>query len=106
MKRASKANGRVNKSQAIRDALAKDPNASPKELSATLIAKGIKATPAFVSMIKFNMKAKRKVGRKIRANESVAVLAADELVEAKKLVDRVGSIEKAESLLGTLRKLL
>ena len=106
MNRASKANGRVNKSQAIRDALAKDPNASPKELSATLIANGINATPTYVSMIKFNSKAKRKAGKKSRDNQAGDFLAADELVEAKKLVDRVGSIEKAETLLNTLKKLL
>lgn len=106
MKRASKANGKVNKSQAIRDALAKDPNVFPNELSATLIASGIKATPAFVSMIKFNMKAKKRKGKQNRDNQANGFVDATALVEAKKLVDRLGSIEKAKSLLGTLKKLL
>jgi hypothetical protein len=56
-------------------------------------------------MIKFNMKAKRKAGKKNRSNQDQGLVAAD-LLEAKKLADRVGGIEKAESLLGTLKKLM
>ena len=96
----------VNKSQAIRDALSKDPSVSPKELSAKLVAKGINASPAYVSMIKFNMKAKRRIGKANRSIKAGANVSANDLVEVKKLVDRVGGIEKAESLLGTLKKLL
>src|SRR4029077_9325035 len=90
--KASKVTGGVNKSQAIRDALAKDPNASPKQLSAELNAKGIKASPTYVSMIKFNMKSKRKGPKKGRpaSQDTGAVVIAADLVEAKKLVDRVG----------------
>ena len=57
-------------------------------------------------MIKFNMKAKKRKGKANRSNQAGALVTANDLVEAKKLVDRVGSIEKAESLLGTLKKLL
>ncbi len=106
-KKTTKSTDKINKSQAIRDALKNSPNASPKELSAELTAKGIDASPTYVSMIKFNMKAKRKGPKKVRsANQTGDTLSASELLEAKKLVDRVGSIEKAQSLLGTLKRLL
>ena len=97
----------VNKSQAIRDALAKNPDASPKDLSAELTAQGVKVTAAFVSMIKFKAKIGRKPGRKKgRSNLATGLVDSHALLEAKKLVDRVGGIDKAQSLLGTLRKLL
>jgi hypothetical protein len=105
-KKKTQNGGRMNKSQAIRDSLANDPNASPKELSAKLSAAGIKVSPTFVSMIKFKMKAKRKAGKKNRSNQAEGLVTANDLLEAKKLADRVGGIEKAESLLGTLKKLL
>jgi hypothetical protein len=75
-------------------------------LSAKLSAAGIKASPTYVSMIKFKMKAKRKAVKKNGANQAEGLVAAADLVEAKKLADRVGGIEKAELLLGMLKKLL
>src|SRR5690348_3461842 len=98
MAKKKSSNGSVNKSQAIRDALSKDPKASPSALSTELNAQGVAVTPAYVSMIKSSMKSKAKGGRKGRAAGSAGgAITPNDLLEAKKLVDRVGGIEKAES---------
>ena len=43
-----------NKSQAIRDALAANPDKSPKEIAELVAAEGHKVTPAYVSIVKYN----------------------------------------------------
>ncbi len=75
---------KVNKTQAIRDALAADPHASPKALAESLTKRGIKVSPQYVSTVKFSMKNKQP-GRKKKgraAKELHASVAA--LVQAKK----------------------
>jgi hypothetical protein len=57
-------------------------------------------------MIKSKMKPNRNATRKYRSNQADGLFAAADLLEAKKLADRVGGIAKAELLLGTLKKLL
>jgi hypothetical protein len=59
----------INKSQIVRDALAKNPEASPKEIAAKLKAQGI--TAQYVSVVKSNSKAK-KAGKKSGAKKTVA----------------------------------
>ena len=51
----------VNKTQEIKKALAATPGKSPKEISEALTAKGIEISPAYVSKIKTNLKAKAAV---------------------------------------------
>ena len=51
-KKAPAATKKVNKSSAIRDFMAANPNAGPKEVADTLSKQGIKVSPAFVSTIK------------------------------------------------------
>jgi hypothetical protein len=55
----------VNKSQAIRDALAADPDKSPAEIAEELQDQGLKINAQYVSTIKSNSKNKGK-GRKKR----------------------------------------
>jgi hypothetical protein len=52
----------TNKSDAIRELLAKQPNSTPKEIGAALAKNGVKASMALVNKIKYGRKVKR--GRK------------------------------------------
>ena len=55
-----------NKSQAIRDALQANPEATPKEIAEKLVADGHKVTPAYVSIVKYNLsKAGGKGGKSV-----------------------------------------
>ena len=64
----------VNKSQAIRDALAAHPDKSPSEIAEILKADGIVISAQYVSTIKSNarIKAKRPVGRRGRQARGAA----------------------------------
>jgi hypothetical protein len=60
-----------NKSQAIREALQANPSASPKEIAEKVQAEGHKVTPAYVSIVKYNLsKAGGKKGRKVRVKKA------------------------------------
>lgn len=111
VKRKKKAGG-PNKSKAIRDYLAEHKNAGPTEVAAALKQEGIEVTPAFVSNIKSKSKlpgSKRKAkrGRPVGSggsrSDSVSMSA---LLEAKKLAEQVGGIDKAEAAVAALKKLL
>lgn len=120
-----------NKSAAIRDYLASNPNAKPKEIVEAMSGMGIKTTAAFVSTIKSKFTssggaktkrrgrpakaksaAKRVTGRRGRpakaasAAKSDAVVTVDALVKAKKLVTEMGSVSEARAALNALEKLL
>lgn len=118
-----------NKSQAIRDYYAANPNAKPKEVSAELKKQGIDVTPAFISTIRStSMKkpksAKRSVGRPAgrpagrpvgrpagrppktaSSSGSAAGLSIDGLIKAKSLVRELGGIDNAMATLAALKKL-
>ena len=106
----------VNKSQVIRDYLKKKPNSSPREISEELAKQGIEASAAFVSTVKTGMKKKRgtkRIGRPKRAAKKAArggrtardTVSVSTLVQAKKMADQLGGIEKAKDALITLSKL-
>ena len=108
-KQSTKKKG-VNKSQVIRGMLHQHPNASPLAISEALGKRGVKVTPGFVSTIKSQSGAKKKrrrvkkrVGRAARpAGDTVSVSA---LVQAKRLADQLGGVEKAQDALSALSKL-
>ena len=50
----------INKSQAIREALAANPDKSPIELAAVLKEHGVKVTPLYISAIKSKLKGKKR----------------------------------------------
>jgi len=56
----------VNKSQAIRDALAANPDKSPAEIAEELKAKGLDVNAQYVSTIKSNAKAKGRKRKLVR----------------------------------------
>jgi hypothetical protein len=94
----------VNRSQAIRDYLAKNGGASSGEIKEALAKKGIEASDSLISAVKYKKpKGKRRRGR--RAAASVDGISVDSLVVAKQLVERAGSAEAAVQAIGVLRRL-
>lgn len=96
----------VNKSQAIRDYRAKNPNAGPTEVAKALAASGIKVSPALVSNV--TAAATRKTGKKTakRGRKPVAdSVSLSALVEAANFADKVGGADKAHELLKAVEKL-
>lgn len=124
-----KKSGSASKSQAVRDYLAKHPEATASTIRPALAKRGIDVSVALVGQIKQRMKnagepgassappkkkaAKRKNARKkTAANKTVAAsrptsntLTADDLMEAKKLVDELGGIDQARKALLYLEEL-
>lgn len=106
---ARKKSGGPSKSQAIRTYMQDNSGASTSEIVAALAGQGIEVTPGLVSNIKYTSSKKKpggrkgKVGRPPRsADDAVSVSA---LIEAKKLVNQVGSLELARKALDTLQRL-
>jgi hypothetical protein len=96
---------KVNKAAKIRDTFEKlGHDARPKDVIAALAAAKIKVAAAQVSNIKagLNGNAKKK-GRKNSAKSDMISLL--DLQAAKKLIDSLGSVERAESALAALAKL-
>lgn len=98
---AKKASG--NKSQAIRDALAAHPNESPKQIADRLVADGYKVNAQYVSTIKSNAKAKRRV-RVVRRGRPAAV-ASSPIQAALSFIQSAGGLEPAKLLLGQVEEL-
>jgi hypothetical protein len=118
--------GEVNKSKAVRDYLGKNPQAGPKQIVEGLAAQGIEVSRALASVVKYKpgpkkraakkrtkKRAARKAGRPARARAGVAAapkgkanrLTADDLFEAKRLVDSLGGIDEARRALEALEQL-
>jgi hypothetical protein len=95
---------KVNKAAAIRAEFEKNPEARPKDVVAALLAKKIKVAPAQVSNIRSGLNGKtKKLGRKAKSSNGHIALA--DLIAAKKLVESLGSIEKATNAIAALAKL-
>jgi len=106
---AKKKKAGVNKSQAIRDHLAKQPDDGPKAIVVALGKKKIKVTEALVSNVKYVKSGKKKRrGKKKAATTQSKVsdkISISTLVQAKKMADQLGGIEKAKTALVALAKL-
>jgi soluble cytochrome b562 len=97
----------TSKSQLIRDYRSSNPNATAREIQDALKKRGVKvATPLIYNVL--STEKKRRKGRRSRAvngrsnGDSISV---ESLLEAKKLVASVGSIDEAKRALNTLAKL-
>ena len=101
----------VNKSQAIRDYLAANPQATPNEIVAALKQQGIKVSQGLVSNVKYSKPragGKKRRGRppgRGRATAANGALTASDLIEAKRVVEQLGGIEQARQALATLEEL-
>jgi len=96
----------VNKTQLIKEALAKSPNGSPSEIAEELKAHGI--TAQYVSTVKNTLKKKKgtkKVGRKAASKGREGSVNRSDLVRAKKLADELGGVQKAKELLDIIGEL-
>ena len=112
----------VNKSAAIRDYLAKNPSATAREVVSALAKQGIRVKENFVYTVKSKTTvrkktakkkvvvkkkrlAKKRTTRKKVKRPSVSVLSANDLLEAKKLVDKLGSLAGARKAIEMLEQL-
>ena len=99
----------VNKSQAIRDYVAANPTATPTETAAAMTEQGVDVSAAYVSTVKTQAKKKRK-GRRgkkavVSAQPASDKIALSSLIQAKKLAEQLGGVEKAQAVLAALAKL-
>ncbi len=98
------------RTQAVRDYLTENPDASPKAVVEGLQEKGIKVKVTLVNSIKYKKPAK---GRKRRAlavqsaarKASTGTLGFGQLVEVKKVVDALGGAEQVRQALDALAQL-
>ena len=99
----------VNKRQAIRDYAEANPTVGPTETAAALTEQGIPVSPAMVSTVKTQAKKKRKGKRRKKAAASAQPagdkFALSSLIQAKKLAEQLGGVEKAQAALAALAKL-
>ena len=108
---ARRAKSEVNKSQAIRDYITANPKAKPKDVVTALSEQGVTVTPAFVSTLRSNDKRKGRKGpgrrgRPAGSTKSASSVGIDSLVQAKKLIDKMGGINQARQALDALSKIL
>jgi hypothetical protein len=89
----------VNKSQAVRDILGKDPKAPVKEVVATLAGRGIQVSANYVYMLKSKARAK---GRKARRQRAEAADPVGLVRDVKALAARAGGLRKLKQLVDIL----
>ena len=105
-----------NKSQAIRDALAANPDKSPKEIAELVAADGHKVTPAYVSIVKYNQSkaggkgdkkvvVRRKVGGPGRRAARAGASHLGAMEAAIAFVRAAGGIEQAKQTLAVLESI-
>jgi hypothetical protein len=97
------------KSQAIREYLTANSAAKGNDVVAALKANGIKVSSQMVSTIKARMGAgPKKRGRRKKsasAKRNGAMISLGVLVQAKKLAESLGGVEKAKEAMDALAKL-
>ncbi len=103
---ADSGNGKVNKSQAIRDLFAEDPKMDSKTVVGRLAERGVKVSPTMVYYVRSKLKqAKRKAKRDRVAASSHLTSAADPValvVRVKNLAREVGGIHQLKQLVDVL----
>lgn len=95
----------VNRSQAIREFVEAKPGAKPKIIAEALSKKGIRVTPQYVSTILSNSKKRsgKTRSRKPNVNDSASI---EELLMAKEMVQKVGTVQKAKEVLASYAELM
>jgi len=106
---------KVNKTQAVKDFLAENPDATTKDVVAAMKKQRIVVSTNYVSTIKSKGKGKKKVAAKKKAvakkKAAPKKKAADDrislsaLKEAKKLAATLGGIEQAKEAISALAQL-
>ena len=103
---------KINRSQAIRDVLAKDPKAMPKAIKAGLAKKGINVTNSLINAVKYGKSkpGKSKPGKRgrkpgPRPKSAASETSFDALLGAKSLADKLGGVRRAQQALDMLGRL-
>jgi hypothetical protein len=98
----------VNKSQAIRHALQAHPEKSPSEIAEALQAKGLKVNAQYVSTIKSNAKAKKRVVKRRKPGHLVPGHGSgDHIMKAGlQFILLAGGVEAARERLVGLEELI
>src|SRR5262245_39349458 len=97
----------INKSQAIRDYLARRPTATPTQIKEALAKKGITVGDSLISQIKYRprpMKGDRRDRPMTSSRERQ--ISLQKLLIAKALAQRLGGLARAHEALFALEKLL
>lgn len=103
--RPRKAAGKeVNKSAAIRDVLAKNPEGKPQAIAQELADQGVQVSAAFVSQVKLKMKNRNAAHSQRLGGQGLGQFAGTELMEAKRLIDKLG-VDRARAAVELLAKL-
>jgi predicted PP-loop superfamily ATPase len=98
----------VNKSQAVRELLTKNPTLTTKEIISTLAGQGIKVKPPLIYFVKGRMRGRK--GRRRKAQREVASVIAPSgssdtlstVLKVKKLAVEVGGLGKLKALVEAL----
>jgi hypothetical protein len=93
----------ANKSQAIRDALAANPDKSPKEIAEMLVANGLKVNAQYVSTIKSNAKVKAR--RVVRRRGARGGSTGGAMGAALEFIRAAGGLQQAQQLLSTIEQI-
>jgi hypothetical protein len=80
-------------------------DAPPKEVIAALAAKGLTVAPAQVSNIKAALRKKPSAGRRGAKGMAGDAVSLNALLDAKKLVDQLGSVDAVKRALSALERL-
>ena len=121
--------GSVNRTEKVQQHLSEHPDESITEVLASLKRQGIQVSRSLVSQVRKKLgltqsgratkkaakkKAKRKAAKKkvaspktaaARATAKAQIITADDLYEAKKLVDELGGIERVREALDAIERL-
>src|SRR4051794_17118691 len=99
-------NGKVNKSQAVRDFFAANPGADSKAVIAGLAEKGVKVSPTMVYYVRSKLKLAKRRARRERVAESSRKTTAKNPVElvlrVKDLAREVGGVKHLKQLVDLL----
>ena len=105
-KQSNSENGKVNKSQAVREYLATNPKADSKTVIAALADKGVKVAPTMVYYVKSKMSQARRKAKRERVAASSRLTTAKNPVElvlrVKDLAREVGGIKNLKLLVDLL----
>ena len=95
----------VNKSQAIRDALAAHPGKSPSEIAEDLKGKGLNVNAQYVSTIKSNAKAKGRRTKLVRRRKGMGQNGLGSMGAALEFIRAAGGLEQAKHALQTVEEI-
>jgi hypothetical protein len=100
---------KVNKSKAVRDFMAANPAAAPKEVSETLTKQGIKVSPNYVSTVKGKSAARKgKRQRRHKAAEVASVktgIGVPEIKAAFMLLKQCGGMKGVKEALAAAQEI-